>query len=121
VRGRENRPRLRLEAVQSLEAELKKRESDLNFAEPRLRACVENTIKTDPATHTFLRQLGESARTYAKAKVFLDRMGLLHPEPEKMHELIGEVNVDPHPCEQPWKVWQLALHTNPDATFAPAE
>jgi hypothetical protein len=107
-----------VEAVKSLEAELKARESDLHRAGSPLRACVQSVIRPDPATHAFLKHFREHLEpNYLRARGLGNRCPLLHPEGTSK----ATWQIDVPAAEQPWNDWERPLHTDADATLASQE
>jgi hypothetical protein len=101
-----------IEAVQSLKAELKRRESELADIERKLGVCVQAVIKSDPATLEFLRHFREYLEpSYLRARIFFDRQPLFHPE-GLVKGLIG-INITA--AEKQWDNWAERLTSDPDA------
>jgi chromosome segregation ATPase len=103
-----------IEAEASLRQQLKQAQSNLSFSAPKLRNAALEVIKTDEATHDYLRRFAEVERAYSTMLAFINGLPLMHPE--NLSALLGDRRFDLDAAVAPFKDWQLRLATDPDAT-----
>jgi chromosome segregation ATPase len=79
---------------------------------------VKAVIKSDPATHTFIRRFGDLEREYLTAKAFVENLGLtsLPADQELLSALLGDTRmIDKSRALWPLSDWEKRLWEDPDA------
>lgn len=103
-----------IEAEAALHVQLKQARRNLSFSEPGLRNRVHEVIKTDPATHAYLKLFAQVEREYSTMLAFINGLPLFHPE--NLSALLGDRRFNADEAQAPWRDWEQRLREDPDAT-----
>jgi hypothetical protein len=104
-----------VEAEATLNGRLRECQTRADATRGRLTSLVQEVIKSDPATHAYIRRFGDLHREYMNAKAFLSERPTLHPEDPKKFELLGDTRVDLSVALAPWSWWEKRLLEDADA------